>query len=124
MGSGRQRLVGAFLIVAAEERHRLGQRAGLPVQAIGRVRRLLDQRVGSRFALFGTTDAMAAAAADPRWRRDDVTLLGAAEQGESLHAWLAGQRAAAALLRPDRYLADVADSPMQLERLAACLPGG
>ena len=83
--------------------------------------RLLDERVASRFALFGTPAAMAAAAADPRWQRDDVTLLAADELGETLHAWLADQRAAAALLRPDRYLADVADSPTQLERLVARL---
>ena len=85
--------------------------------------RLLDERVGSRFALFGTPAAMAAAMADPRWQRDDVALLTPAEIGEPLRGWLAGQRAAAALLRPDRYLADRVDGPEALDRLAARLPG-
>ncbi|MBP7661454.1 MAG: bifunctional 3-(3-hydroxy-phenyl)propionate/3-hydroxycinnamic acid hydroxylase [Burkholderiaceae bacterium] len=86
--------------------------------------RLLDERVGNRFALFGTPAAMASTTADPRWRRDDVTLLDPAELGDVMCAWLAEHDATAVLLRPDRYVADAADSQAQIVRLAACLPGG
>ena len=67
---------------------------------------------------------MASTTADPRWRRDDVTLLDPAELGDVMCAWLAEHDATAVLLRPDRYVADAADSQAQIVRLAACLPGG
>ncbi|HPU50348.1 MAG TPA: bifunctional 3-(3-hydroxy-phenyl)propionate/3-hydroxycinnamic acid hydroxylase [Burkholderiaceae bacterium] len=86
--------------------------------------RLLDERVGQRFALFGTPATLASARLAPCWQRDDVTLLDEAELGPAMRQWLAAHEAAAVLLRPDRYVADAARGPSEFERLSRFLPGG
>jgi len=84
--------------------------------------RLLDEAVGSRFAVLGDAATLAAMsdAARARFRRIGACVLDAPGQG--VGAWLAEHDARAVVVRPDRYVLGLARSGADLDRLAAALP--
>lgn len=86
-----------------------GRIAAQPVLADGR---RADDRIGPRFALIAAP-SLAAQAADS----ERLAVLPAAEP--ALREWLAALGTDAALLRPDRYVAGVADSAEALDALLA-----
>jgi 3-(3-hydroxy-phenyl)propionate hydroxylase len=84
--------------------------------------RLLDALVGQRFAVIATPGLLAAVGESSRswWRWLQVAELPAADA--ALQAWLRQHGVAAVLLRPDRYIAGVAQDAAGLESLTASLP--
>jgi 3-(3-hydroxy-phenyl)propionate hydroxylase len=84
--------------------------------------RLLDEAVGSRFAVLGDAATIAGmgAAARARFARVGARVLDA--PGAGVRAWLAERGVEAVVVRPDRYVMGVARSAADLERVAAALP--
>jgi 3-(3-hydroxy-phenyl)propionate hydroxylase len=84
--------------------------------------RLLDEAVGSRFAVLGDAPTLAAMGdvARGRLRRIGACVLDAPGQG--VGAWLAEHDARAVVVRPDRYVMGLARGGADLDRLAAALP--
>lgn len=85
--------------------------------------RLLDDRLGSRAAVIGRKDLLAAV--DPgriaRWHAAGVAVVDT--PGAAIEAWLASHDAAAVVLRPDRYVVGVARHAADLDRLARHVVG-
>ncbi|MBN9427783.1 MAG: bifunctional 3-(3-hydroxy-phenyl)propionate/3-hydroxycinnamic acid hydroxylase [Burkholderiales bacterium] len=83
--------------------------------------RLLDDRIGPRFAVIGQAQALErmAPASRATWQRHDAMLLPAT--GE-LDTWLADRALAAVVLRPDRYIMGAATSVAELDAIAAAMP--
>jgi len=92
-----------------------GRMAPQPVLADGR---RLDDAAGLRYVLLCTPDFAQRISADLRAKlqRRDVALL--ADAGGETKAWLASIGAAAALLRPDRYILRTFGTPAALAALA------
>jgi 3-(3-hydroxy-phenyl)propionate hydroxylase len=84
--------------------------------------RLLDDATGNRFAVIGARTVLAAAseASRARWRGAGAAIVDA--PGEAIDTWLAAHRAAALILRPDRYVFGLARETSALDALSASLP--
>ncbi|MCP5265860.1 MAG: bifunctional 3-(3-hydroxy-phenyl)propionate/3-hydroxycinnamic acid hydroxylase [Burkholderiaceae bacterium] len=86
--------------------------------------RLMDDAIGLRFALLANDAARAALAARSELAsalaRHDVVVLDA--PGREALAWLAREGLAAVLLRPDRYVAGVAEGVSDITTLTRLLP--
>lgn len=84
--------------------------------------RRLDAAIGSRWALVAQPALLATLATSTRaWLQwQDVVVVPATHQ--ALQAWLQQQGVAAALLRPDRYLAGTAQDAAALDQLIHGLP--
>jgi len=81
--------------------------------------RRLDDAVGLRFAavMSGDFDARMPAEVRVDLTRRDIALV--ADDGPAVAAWLAALGAGAVLVRPDRYILGVAETPAQLRTMAA-----
>ena len=90
-----------------------------PVLADGR---LLDTALGLNFAVIGDETVLSAVSEDTRngWQAQDVVVLPARDP--ELRAWLQQHGVQAVVLRPDRYIAGVAQTPAELDSLCALLP--
>jgi 3-(3-hydroxy-phenyl)propionate hydroxylase len=84
--------------------------------------RLLDAVVGPHFAVIATPALLGAVGESTRawWRWQQVVEVPATDA--TLQAWLQQHGTAAVLLRPDRYIAGVAQDAATLERLTHSLP--
>ena len=84
--------------------------------------RLLDAVLGLHFAVVGEAAVLDAVSEDTRalWQANGVVTLPA--QDPELQAWLTQQGVRAVLLRPDRYIAGVAQNSAELEHISALLP--
>ena len=84
--------------------------------------RLLDAVVGPHFAVIATPALLGAVGESTRawWRWQQVVQVPATDA--TLQAWLQQHGVAAVLLRPDRYIAGVAQDAAALERLTQSLP--
>jgi 3-(3-hydroxy-phenyl)propionate hydroxylase len=84
-----------------------------------------DDAAGSRFSLLCTPGFASLISAEHKHLMARMGIVLLAQAGEKANAWLAGLGAAAALLRPDRYVFDVcasaAELPGCLRALAECL---
>ncbi|AGP59193.1 bifunctional 3-(3-hydroxy-phenyl)propionate/3-hydroxycinnamic acid hydroxylase [Streptomyces rapamycinicus] len=76
----------------------------------------LDDVSGYGYTVVGTPEVTSAVSADVRqlWRRLGVVIV--PETGPAVDSWLAGHAAAAAIVRPDRYVFALAADPAELER--------
>ena len=90
-----------------------------PVLADGR---LLDTALGLNFAVIGDETVLSAVSEDTRngWQAQDVVVLPARDP--ELRAWLQQHGVQAVVLRPDRYIAGMAQTPAELDSLCALLP--
>ena len=84
--------------------------------------RLLDAVVGPHFAVIATPALLAAVGESTRawWRWQQVAEVPATDA--ALQAWLQQHGAAAVLLRPDRYIAGLANDAAALQDLTLSLP--
>jgi 3-(3-hydroxy-phenyl)propionate hydroxylase len=84
--------------------------------------RLLDALLGLNFAIIGDESLLDAVSADTRssWHARGVVVLPAHDP--SIHAWLQQHGVRAVLLRPDRYIAGVAKTAAELDRIGTLLP--
>jgi 3-(3-hydroxy-phenyl)propionate hydroxylase len=108
-------------------------RAGKAPNVVGKVSpqfempdgRWSDDAAGSRFSLLCTPGFASLISAEHKHLMARMGIVLLAQAGEKANAWLAGLGAAAALLRPDRYVFDVcasaAELPGCLRALAECL---
>jgi 3-(3-hydroxy-phenyl)propionate hydroxylase len=94
-------------------------RAGQPRLADGS---RLDDRIGYRFAVLARPNLIEALSAGTRRKLDNAQLALVSADGESAD-YLAEMKAAALLIRPDRYILDVASTPAKLETALARIPG-
>jgi 3-(3-hydroxy-phenyl)propionate hydroxylase len=97
----------------------LGRPFPQPVLADGS---LLDEQLGTRFAVIGQAGVLQAAdaATRERWHLSQALVLEA--QDPALSGWLETQQVQAVLVRPDRYIAGVALSVDELAQISAHLP--
>ncbi len=79
--------------------------------------RLLDQVLGIHFAVIGTPEVLAQAseATRQRWQHLGAVVLAATDP--LVLTWLQNQQVTAVLLRPDRYIAGVARSASELDKI-------
>jgi 3-(3-hydroxy-phenyl)propionate hydroxylase len=79
---------------------------------------LLDQRIGSGFALIANENFIASIDTHVKraWQNWDVQIL--AVEGPEMQAWFNSQAVSAVILRPDRYILGVAENPAQLEAIS------
>ena len=84
--------------------------------------RLLDAALGLHFAVIGDEALLGSVNVETRslWRALGVVVLSA--QDPELQSWLTQHGVHAVLLRPDRYIAGVAQTASELEGLSALLP--
>ena len=84
--------------------------------------RLLDLAIGVHFAVLGEPDLLAQVSPETRqlWQQHGVVILTATDP--NIVAWLSTQGMSAVLLRPDRYIAGVARSAVELDEISQCLP--
>ena len=84
--------------------------------------RLLDGMLGLNFAVIGDEAVLGAASDETRerWQVQGVVTLPARDP--EVLAWLAQHGVRAVLLRPDRYIAGVAQTGADLDRISALLP--
>ena len=84
--------------------------------------RLLDAALGLHFAVIGDEALLDGVSVETRalWRALGVVVLSA--QDPELQAWFTQHGVRAVLLRPDRYIAGVAQTAAELESLNALLP--
>jgi 3-(3-hydroxy-phenyl)propionate hydroxylase len=79
--------------------------------------RLLDQVLGVHFAVIGTPEVLAQVSEETRqrWHHHGAVVVVATDP--LLLAWLQTQHVTAVLLRPDRYIAGLARSAIELDRI-------
>jgi 3-(3-hydroxy-phenyl)propionate hydroxylase len=84
--------------------------------------RLLDAVLGLNFAVIGDEAVLGAVNDDTRshWQAQGVVVLPARDP--EVQAWLTQQGVRAVLLRPDRYIAGVAQTGSELDRISTLLP--
>ena len=84
--------------------------------------RLLDAALGLNFAVIGDEAVLRAVSDDTRshWQAQGVVVLQAS--APEVQAWLTQQGVRAVLLRPDRYIAGVAQTSEELDRISTLLP--
>ena len=84
--------------------------------------RLLDATLGLNFAVIGDKAVLNAVSEDTRnsWQTQGVVVLPASDP--EVQAWLTQQGVCAVLLRPDRYIAGVAQTAAELDDISALLP--
>lgn len=101
------------------DRTPVGQVFPQPIMMDGR---LLDAALGLNFAVIGDEAVLQAVSDETRerWQAQGVVTLPARDP--EVQAWLAQQGVRAVLLRPDRYIAGVANSGADLDRISALLP--
>jgi len=85
-------------------------------------RRLLDEAIGSRFAVIGRRQVLAAASASTteHWRTAGLAIVD--DSGPVIDAWLAAHDCGALILRPDRYVFGTARTGADLDALTSRLP--
>ena len=79
--------------------------------------RLLDQVLGIHFAVIGTPEVLAQASDSTRQRWQHLGAVVLIATDPLLLTWLQSQHLSAVLLRPDRYIAAVARSASELDRI-------
>ena len=84
--------------------------------------RLLDTALGLNFAVIGDEAVLGTASDETRerWQAQGVVVLPARDP--EVRAWLQQQGVRAVLLRPDRYIAGVAQTGAELDSISALLP--
>ena len=84
--------------------------------------RLLDTALGLNFAVIGDEAVLGTASDETRerWQAQGVVVLPAHDP--EVRAWLQQQGLRAVLLRPDRYIAGVAQTGAELDSISALLP--
>ena len=84
--------------------------------------RLLDAALGLNFAVIGDEAVLNTVSEDTRsnWQTQGVVVLPAHDP--EVQAWLTQQGVRAVLLRPDRYIAGVAQTAAELDGISALLP--
>ncbi|ACM40075.1 MULTISPECIES: bifunctional 3-(3-hydroxy-phenyl)propionate/3-hydroxycinnamic acid hydroxylase [Rhizobium/Agrobacterium group] len=81
--------------------------------------RPLDDVVGNAFVVLGAQDVLDKVSQDTRRRWHDVGLVCLADEGGD---YLAEIGAMAIIIRPDRYILGIANSPQDLDRISELLP--
>jgi len=84
--------------------------------------RLLDTVLGLNFAVIGDEAVLNAVSEDTRERWQDQGVVQLPARDPEVQAWLQQQGVRAVLLRPDRYIAGVAQTGHELDRISALLP--
>lgn len=86
--------------------------------------RLLDELLGRRGAVIGIQQVLATVspATQELWQRSGAVVID--QPDTSLRDWLGTNHASAVILRPDRYIAGVARSGADLDRISQFLPAG
>ncbi|PWS22468.1 hypothetical protein DKP78_18230, partial [Enterococcus faecium] len=84
--------------------------------------RLLDDLLGTRSAVIGHHGILAAvhSATGARWRDAGAVVID--RPGDAISRWLEVNAAQAVVLRPDRYVAGVANTAAELDRISQHLP--
>ncbi len=84
--------------------------------------RLLDTVLGLNFAVIGDEAVLNSVSEDTRERWQDQGVVQLPARDPEVQAWLQQQGVRAVLLRPDRYIAGVAQTGHELDRISALLP--
>jgi 3-(3-hydroxy-phenyl)propionate hydroxylase len=98
----------------------------LSIQPVLKSGQRMDDAVGYRFAIVGSTDSLANVDEKIRATWAARNIIPIADDGESTQRWLAEHRACAAIIRPDRYVFAMArqdEIHLILKRLDAALSG-
>jgi 3-(3-hydroxy-phenyl)propionate hydroxylase len=81
----------------------------------------LDDAVGYHFAVAGEDDCLAGISAETKRVLDGLNAKLIHASSGAAHEWLAGEGAAAVIIRPDRYIFGSAQSGEELDSLVAQL---
>ena len=82
----------------------------------------LDRRVGSHFAVVGDATLLSGVSHETRTRWQSHHVVEVVDEGDELRAWLNEHGVRAVVLRPDRYVMGVANTPADLDEVTRLLP--